>query len=94
MEKPLNPKAQRTAFPSRRDSRQYCDSYGVKSPLSSVTRFRRLVYLGLGEEMNRELFRRRSHGCHGEWSGRVLRSKLVVGATQVANKTAGLNITE
>ena len=55
--------------------------------LASVARNGRLAYPGHGEVTNRDRLGRRSHGCH-------MAFVMSVGATGVASKPAGLNISE
>jgi hypothetical protein len=62
-------------------------SDGVKVPIPSIARFGRLAYPGQGEVTNGERLGRRSHGCH-------IACAMSVGATGVASKPAGLNISE
>ena len=71
-----------------RCSRQGCESWGVQVSLLSIARFGRLVYLDHGEVTNCGVPRSRSHGCPTPGKG------VAVGATWVASKLAGLNMTK
>ena len=68
-------------------SRQGCASDEVKVLMPSIARFGRLAYPGHGEVTNHERLGRKSHGCHTV-------DAVAVGATWVASKPAGLNMSE
>jgi hypothetical protein len=71
-----------------RCSRQGCESWGVQVFPLSIARFGRLAYLDHGEVTNCGMPRSRSHGCPTPGKG------VAVGATWVASKRAGLNMTK
>jgi len=69
------------------NSRQGCETGEVKVLSPSIARNGRLAYPGRGEATNREVFGCKSHGCSAK-------KLAAVGATWVASKSAGLNISE
>jgi hypothetical protein len=71
-----------------RCSRQGCESWGVQVFPLSIARFGRLAYLDHREVTNGGVPRSRSHGCPTPGKG------VAVGATGVASKLAGLNMTK
>jgi hypothetical protein len=65
-----------------------CESNGVKVPMPSVARFRRLAYPTCEKATTHTVLGSKRHGCH------VMKSVTSVGTIWVASKTGGLNIKE